>query len=186
MLCDSCHETTASIHLQEVVKGLKQTVHLCISCAAKKKININSFETISVAEFLLNFSHSGQEMEFEHEHLIPVTCSECGLTSEGFMKSGRLGCSACYDAFKEILDDILPSMHHGGGNGSKLLKALGPTSNPELPPDEYLEKTKVKITVLQEHLSEAVGKEDFEKAAEIRDEIRNLKNCLTNLPVSNE
>ncbi len=41
---------------------------------------------------------------------IGVRCEQCSFMPSDFKKQGRFGCSACYDAFKGILDPMLEGM----------------------------------------------------------------------------
>ena len=74
-----------------------------------------------------------------------------------------LGCPHCYDAFR---DELLPMIRRTHGNvrhkaGDEPKKAKQPAPS---------EKEK-----LEAELKEAVAAENFEKAAELRDRIRALK-----------
>jgi protein arginine kinase activator len=80
-----------------------------------------------------------------------------------FKKVGRLGCSTCYSEFESDLGPLLKKIHgadeHRGKNWI-LMKGSNKSSS------------KITLIDLSEQLQKAVEKEDFEKAAEIRDLIR--------------
>ena len=96
---------------------------------------------------------------------VKVQCPNCGMTYEDFRKFGRLGCSECYNAFKEQLSVLLKKIH---GSNQHLGKA----------PIKLPQPIKKKIDMLQDfkrQLQQAIEEEDFEKAAQLRDKIREVE-----------
>ena len=93
-----------------------------------------------------------------------MVCESCGTTHQEFKKGGRLGCEACYHVFRPVLDPLLDGMHAG-------TKHLGKV------PASSVSRIKFEKSVvsLRGELSEAVEREDFEKAAELRDQLRDLE-----------
>jgi protein arginine kinase activator len=82
-------------------------------------------------------------------------CPTCGFTSEDVRKTGRLGCGDCYVVFATLLQDVLNDCQKGTRHAGKVPKSLRKPSKKRL----------------QEDLTKAVGKEQFEEAARIRDEL---------------
>ena len=80
------------------------------------------------------------------------------------MKSGRLGCSACYDVFGESLESMLKNMHKGSEHIGKAPASL--IRNRQLD---------AQIKNLQSSLERAVAEEEYEKAADLRDQIRRIE-----------
>jgi protein arginine kinase activator len=66
-----------------------------------------------------------------------------------------LGCGDCYGIFSALLQDVLNDCQKGTRHAGKVPKSLRKPSKKRL----------------QEDLSTAVGKEQFEEAARIRDEL---------------
>src|SRR5699024_1133629 len=94
-----------------------------------------------------------------------LTCSSCGMTYHEFAKNGKFGCAHCYQAFAERLDPIFKRVH--GGNTEhkgKVPKRAG-----------HHMRTQQEIKLMRETLQKYVDKEEFEKAAELRDQIRSLE-----------
>jgi len=87
--------------------------------------------------------------------LISNRCSACGFTSEDVRKTGRLGCGECYVIFSGLLQDVLNDCQKGTRHAGKVPKSFRKPSKKRL----------------QEDLSSAVGKEEFEEAARLRDEL---------------
>src|SRR5262249_42979066 len=92
-----------------------------------------------------------------------VKCPKCGFTQADFKKAGRLGCSECYTTFAEGLEGLLKTMHKGTRHLGKVPQALQQTR-------DLAERRKV----LQKKLNKAVEDENFEQAAILRDELRQV------------
>ena len=91
-------------------------------------------------------------------------CEACGFTQTDFKKTGRLGCSLCYRAFGEGLESLVRAMHKGTRHLGKV-------------PTRY-RATKLftdRIVDLKDRLKIAITDENFEEAANLRDEIKNAE-----------
>lgn len=94
-----------------------------------------------------------------------LTCPKCGVSFREFRAQGQLGCPHDYQVFGKYLGSIVEraqggATHHVG----KVPARLGPVTEPE--PD---------LRKLQRLLSDAVEREDYEKAAGLRDQIKVLR-----------
>jgi protein arginine kinase activator len=84
-----------------------------------------------------------------------------------FKKTGRLGCSACWETFEAGLASLLKAMHKGDHHVGKVpVKAV------------HTLALSGKIQELSEQLEKAVREEKYEDAAQIRDEIREVETKL--------
>lgn len=100
----------------------------------------------------------------EEERVGHVVCPRCGLQYSSFKETGRLGCGECYQAFQSQLKPLLRRIHGDtrhrgkapvrGGAGGTALRA---------------------VQRLHDELQRAVEREEFERAAQIRDDIRRLE-----------
>ena len=88
-------------------------------------------------------------------------CPVCGFSQADFKKTGRLGCSACYDAFAEGLSGMLKNMHRGSIHTGKVPARLA-----------VARRRSQELSSLQAALEKAVKEEHFEEAASLRDKIR--------------
>ena len=97
-------------------------------------------------------------------------CSECaaklktGMDFNEFLQKGRLGCGNCYRIFGDRLQRPLKQIHGTCEHIGKVPTRIGG----EL-------KISREITKLEAELNQAVLKQEFEKAAELRDEISRLR-----------
>ncbi len=169
MLCCVCKTKEAKVHLTQIVGGKMQKVDLCEECAKEK--GVNDPAGFSLADLLLGLGAS-QEME-QAVGGPELRCPHCGFTQADFKKSGRLGCSECYVTFAEGLEGLLKTMHTGTRHVGKVPAALQQTR-------ELADRLKM----LHKKLEKAVADEDFEKAAVYRDEIKQMKEKLTETATS--
>ncbi|HET9523837.1 MAG TPA: UvrB/UvrC motif-containing protein [Terrimicrobiaceae bacterium] len=158
MQCDVCQQKEATVFLTQIVGGKMQKVNLCEACSKEK--GVNDPTGFALADLLLGMG-AAQEIERSPSG---VTCSVCGFTQADFKKTGRLGCSACYDVFAESLESMLKNMQKGSEHVGKSPASL--VKNRQMD---------AQIKNLQSSLERAVAEEEYEKAADLRDQIRRIE-----------
>jgi protein arginine kinase activator len=132
---------------------------------------VNDPAGFSLADLLLGL---GAAQEMEHAAGGPeLRCPGCGFTQADFKKSGRLGCAECYTTFAEGLESLLKTMHTGTKHVGKTPLAFQQTRD-----------LSDRLKSLQKKLEKAVADEDFEKAALVRDEIKQAREKLAGLSAS--
>ena len=159
MLCCICKEKEATVHLTQIAGDKMQKVDLCEDCAKHK--GVNDPAGFSLADLLLGLGAS-TEME-QAAGGAELKCPKCGFTQADFKKAGRLGCAECYTTFAEGLEGLLKTMHKGTRHVGKAPQAL-----------QQSRDLAERLKVLQKKLVKAVEEEDFEQAALLRDEIRQV------------
>ncbi|MFL6557946.1 MAG: UvrB/UvrC motif-containing protein, partial [Bacillus sp. (in: firmicutes)] len=161
-------------HFKKIINGEKTEVHLCEKCAQEKGEMFifngeSGFAFNNLLAGLLNIDPTFQkpsQSPFHQEEILQ--CDTCSMTFPQFLKVGRFGCSHCYEAFKEQLNPVLKRLHSGNWtHNGKIPKRIGGGI--------HLRK---QIDELKSTLKESIANEEFEKAAEIRDEIRHLERKL--------
>jgi len=167
MLCQECKKREATVHLTQIVNNEKTVLSLCKECAAKKGFH----SPLDNVPFPLSEILSGLIQQDIHQNKEPVpdlTCPRCGLTFEKFIRQGRFGCGECYRAFRPRLEPIMRKIH-----GSSLHKGRLPTSaSDETLPIKEEER-------LESELKKAVEAEDFERAADLRDKLKVIREVQT-------
>lgn len=166
MLCNICKQNEATVHLTQIVGDKMQKVDLCEACSKEKGVSDPS--TFSLADLLLGLG-SAQELE-QAGGGAEIKCPQCGFTQADFKKNGRFGCAECYSAFAEGLESMLKSMHKGVVHKGKVPKAIAQTRD-----------VAEKLKKMQKELDKAIAEEDFERAALLRDEIKDTKKKLEQL-----
>lgn len=198
MLCQSCRKNQATVKVTTVINGQKTETHLCEECA-RKTGELNFMEPgLTIQQLLANLlaQQIGGEVTVGDEPVkapaaptgaeagtpgggpgaawTPVTkqepkrCPTCGMTFNQFRQIGRLGCSDCYRTFDRPLEPLLQRIHGGHLHGGKVPRRAG----------GEIEQRR-EIAQLKEQMSLAIAKEEFEKAAVIRDRLRELEKALS-------
>src|SRR5438874_4869762 len=163
MLCDICKQNVATVHLTQMVEGKTKKVDLCEACSKEK--GVSDPTGFSLADLLLGLG-AAQEME-KSSGGSELKCPHCGFTQADFKKAGRLGCSECYVTFAEGLEGLLKSMHKGTKHIGKVPQSL-----------QQSRDLSEKLKTLQKKLDKAVADEDFEQAAQVRDEMKSTRDKL--------
>ena len=166
MLCNVCNQAEATVHLTQIVDNKMHKVDLCEACSKEK--GATDPESFSIADLLLGL---GASQEMEKATAPEIKCPGCGYTQSDFKKSGRFGCAECYKTFSEGLEMLLKSMHKGTKHAGKAPLALQQTRD-----------AAAKLKQLQKRLEKAVAEEDYEGAAALRDEIKQTREKLGNVP----
>ncbi len=160
MLCDICHKNEASVHLTEIIDNQITELHLCEECARQKGAQME--QHFGLADLLAGLADLGQQ--FEVMGKTGAKCPNCGLGYQDFRRIGRLGCSQCYETFKDSLKVLLKRIH---GSTQHLGRTPTRTARPAAPPQK-----KSAIELLRAKLQKAIEMEEFEEAARLRDKIR--------------
>jgi protein arginine kinase activator len=161
MLCTICKEKPATVHLTQIVGDKMQKLDLCEDCAKTKGINDPTSFGLADLDLVLGLGAS-QQLE-QAAGGVELKCPRCGFTQADFKKSGRLGCPECYVTFAEGLRGLLKTMHKGTRHTGKAPEALRATR-------ENADRMKT----LQAKLAKAIKDENYEQAALVRDEIKQL------------
>lgn len=162
MVCDNCGSADAVVHLTQIVNNQMSTHRLCEKCAAEKGLeSAPEPANFPLTDFL---AQMGKDPVAEADPA-GVQCSFCGLTFKDFRETGRLGCPHCYETYAPQLQRLLRRVHGGTQHVGKVY----------LPPDPSASDLERRLEGLRRRLSRAVEAEDFERAAELRDEIRSLE-----------
>lgn len=165
MLCELCNKREAAVLIKKVENGKKIEHYLCEKCASQISqpgINIDKVQEdifSSISDMLAGFSSLG-DYETEPDKITSKKCPGCKLTFKKFQNTGRFGCWKCYETFSDELGPLLKRLQGSTQHAGKH------------PPGKEKHN---QINRLQEELEEAVQTEDYERAAVIRDKIKEIK-----------
>jgi protein arginine kinase activator len=164
MKCQHC-EKPATFHITELTGPQPVEHHLCESCA---KVYLQESDPAAppaptLANVLAKQLKLGQAAE-ELARLDQRACPVCGITFHEFRTKGRLGCPHDYDFFERELTPLIMNIHGETKHVGKRPKR-GATGI-----DRQTEKIR-----LRRAMKEAIEMEDYEKASQLRDQLRELE-----------
>lgn len=160
------------MQLTQIMNGEVTELILCESCARKK--GLFDPQSLSFAEqfFPEEFKKKVEDLvkELADGNMLPggvaesataeadslTRCPVCDFSLETYRRTGRLGCPDCYSVFARELSDIPAAPVTGETDHT-------PAESPALT-----------LKKMEQELQEAIEKEDYEKAAQLRDRIREL------------
>lgn len=154
MICQNCNKNEANMHMKRIINGRAAEVHLCSDCAR----SLGYGEAFS--DFGLDLGELFGELlgKGKGNANTGLRCHGCGKTFDEIVSDGKMGCAECYTAF---YDRLLPSLRRIHG------KATYVGSNPQNSGDIY----ETHVSKLKQKLSKAIEEQNFELAAQLRDEI---------------
>ncbi|MDZ7290487.1 MAG: UvrB/UvrC motif-containing protein [candidate division KSB1 bacterium] len=166
MLCQICKKRPAAISYTQVINQKKTQLSLCVKCAEEKGIT-NPLAGLPemFGEILAHIlgEEPFLEAEAEASGKSARRCPGCNRSFSDFEKTGLLGCDECYQTFEKELAILLRRIH--GSN-----KHIGSRPRPR-----RAMTTARDLVKLRKELEEAIHKEKFERAAELRDLIRDAE-----------
>lgn len=175
MLCEKCKKNEATFYYHENVNGNEKTYHLCSECAGEMEKNgeisttVDSFDSFfgaddpfkSMNNLLAGFFNPSIK---QAQMAIAKKCPVCGMTLNEFSANGMAGCPTCYETFAKELEPTITKIHGRSAHNGRV-------------PAKFKEKAnlKKKIESLEAEQREAIENENYERAAEIRDELKKLR-----------
>lgn len=157
--CEFCGGP-AQLQFTEVVGGAKKSVPVCADCARKRGIVGQppppTGPTVAPTAISIEVTSAVDPGSMP---TAPRRCPGCNTSLVEIRKSGRVGCPACYTAFREHLEPLLQRVH----GATRHVDGEAPND-----PSEDL-------THLGAALRRAIAEEDFEAAARLRDRIDALQ-----------
>lgn len=164
MKCQKCGTNEATTHIKKIINGNKSEIYLCPQCANEENA-IPSFKSVFDNNFdnlFINFwGTSAPALKQTPNETI---CKTCGTTLRDIQNRGKLGCSDCYTAFYSFLQRPLKEIHGSNAHTGKLPKRAAKDISLDC-----------EIDKLKDELSRAVLDQNFEKAAELRDQIKEME-----------
>ncbi len=158
--CDRC-DNEATVHETTIKDAQQVERHLCENCAREEGIVIQGHAPINelITKFVLSKVGSATPEKRAG------ACPECGMTFADFRQQGLLGCPACYDAFDVQLSPLIERAHEGGTHhAGKAPKRAGAGAG----------ERQQRLMALRKQLSDAIAAEEYEKAANLRDELATI------------
>jgi len=160
MQCQICQKHEATIHLTEITDGVRTEMHLCEQCAQGEGIAVKS--QISLNELLSSLlSSPSADDELFGDSKQKSSCPHCGFMLDQFRKEPVLGCPYDYEVFEKSLLPLIEKAHDDKTHHCGKVPSKTPADT----------KKQIELMKLRQQLEIAVNNEDYETAAELRDEI---------------
>jgi protein arginine kinase activator len=165
MKCQKC-DRAATFHITDLIDGEPSELHLCEECAQAflTPSQEDASEMMPAMAGLLAQHLAVGETADELARLDQRACPVCGITFLQFRKQGRLGCPHDYVFFEKELEPLLLSIHDQTQHMGKVPKRCPRGADQQ-----------TQLIRLRREMKEAVAGEEYEKASELRDEIRTIE-----------
>lgn len=173
MLCERCKKNEAVVYYSENVNGNKKAFALCEKCAAEAEKN-GEINKPDFGKSLFGDSVNNLNSLFGSLFGIPQyqkrelgerkKCSLCGSAFDDIVNEGKPGCPECYHTFGDELSRTISKIHGAAthtGNAPERFRAG--------------RERKRKIEKVEAELKAAVAAEEYERAAELRDCLKMLR-----------
>lgn len=162
MLCQNCGKNEATTHLKRIINGETAETHLCSHCAQALGYNsVFSGFGLNLSDLFGGFFGDIPVSKLSNR---VIRCEKCGCSFDDIAKSGMIGCADCYKTFFDKLQPSLQRIHGNTTHQGKFPQGAG----------EEVKKAH-KLNELKAQLNKAIDEQNFEKAAQIRDEIKEME-----------
>lgn len=189
MKCQNCGKNEVNVHLRQNINGQVSEYELCSECAEKLGVGGMFSSFGSFGGFggmgLLGFDPFAGFDAFDSllggmlgggVKALPQTktCKGCGSTFDDIAKRGKAGCADCYTEFGERLAPSIERLHGRVKHVGKLPGRSAPKPETKSAKNEPASKTET-VDGLRAQLKAAIANEEYEKAAVLRDRIKEME-----------
>lgn len=182
MLCSNCGKREVEVLIKQVVNNEVHNLSLCRPCAEELGFVSPDIPSITISFSLSEGENANQRKTVKNgaaravessEIYESLICESCGLEYSAFEKSGLLGCAGCYKAFRFPLGAHLQQFHGAESHwsGSEAFRDISvlDVAGGDREHENYEGERTETINRLKSEIEEAVQKEEYERAAELRD-----------------
>lgn len=171
MKCQNCGMNEANVSYTEIINGKKMHVVLCDKCANEMNIGMNMNFDFNFNDVLGAFFNEPSLVKTLTQ-AEPIACDKCGTTYDEFANTGMFGCDNCYNVFSDRIDNVLPRLQGANRHVGRRLNNINKPANVV---NSKSKKEKTELEKLQDELKACIEKEEYEKAAVIRDKIKKIE-----------
>ncbi len=163
--CQKC-EKPATFHITELTGDKPEELHLCEECARiylSKDDQPQEPTSPTLAGVLAQQLKIGQTAK-DLQRLDQQACPACGITFYEFRQQGRLGCPHDYICFANELEPLIVNIHGEMKHVGKRPKRVHSSTD-----------ARTELIRMRRDMQDAVEQEDYERASELRDQIRKFE-----------
>lgn len=187
MLCSYCGKREVEVLIKQVVNQEVHDLSLCRECAEEM-----GFISPDIPGIAISFSLNEADLQKQKKMLRlqkraevindALVCPSCEMAYKEFRQTGLLGCPKCYESFRFPLGAYLQRVQgaesHWGGMSEVFsdIKVLEQKECAECK-TTLCDEQQADIKRLELDIADAVSREDYERAAELRDTLRLLLSC---------
>ena len=165
MLCQKCQTNLASVRYAEVVDGQVNEQQLCPGCvAALEKGAPSGFVLAGAAGPGRKSARVRAAGEQETDQ---VACGICGIPLSALLAHGRAGCPGCFASFPDQIAPIIERTHRFSIHKGKAARA-----------ETVRARLRSDLQAKRALLRSVLKAENYEEAARLRDEIKQLESGL--------
>jgi protein arginine kinase activator len=158
----------ATVHITVIENQKVSELHLCQEHGAAEQLTLLKGQGPEAGKASPSAAESAQAAAAKVKGGANA-CPECGLNWATFIQSGRLGCVRDYEVFRKDLDAVIrQTQQMGRRHTGKVPARAGGGGDPAAR----------ELDRLKDALNRAVTRENYEKAAELRDKIRDFENGM--------
>jgi len=176
MKCQKCNEKFATILIRQSLNGIDYEFSVCEECAKIlglwNTVNLNAdfpaggnlfmpviFPKLNSADLAAGYNTSENIANINGN----LKCDNCNITIDDIRKTGRVGCSKCYNVFENQLVQLFRRVQSGETHRGRKKAQVAESYEIRVLRDEILN--------LQKQIKQAVKIEDYESAATFKAEI---------------
>lgn len=166
--CSEC-QRPATVRYTEVVEGHRTELMMCHECPVlHRKLHGSGPQEVKPSGGV--------------DRAAGICCGQCGTTLEEVRTGSPLGCSECYEAFADVIVFELVAARRISSRLEVTPSARVPLHIGRQPGEASVMNPQVKLVALHEALEETLRREDYEQAAWLRDQIKQLEQNLDEGP----
>lgn len=164
MICELCGKHNATVYFKGMINDQAIKMHVCEACAKKKGLMFPFGKSAqSLGQMISNLAATANL----GGALLGLTCKTCGLNYAEFRQTSEFGCSQCYATFAQLIAPLLKKIQGSTQHIGKTYKRAVRTTS------VVQELARLKL-----ELRDAIGKEAYEEAARLRDQIQQLERSV--------
>ncbi len=188
MTCKRCGKNNAEIYYKQTINGKTSEYALCKECAEELRkegeldfgmpFSYDSFPNLFGLDDFFGISNFHKGAYGTKKAIAEKKkCTLCASTFDDLVKSGKVGCAECYKVFKDELRASIENIH---GNAKYMGRQIKNTTREPVENEVVSDADPDPIDMLRMELSKAVEEQEYEKAAILRDKIREIESKNNN------